>query len=397
MASGDIKNAHVLSSQLADALGNESRIRALNAGNKGANFSNTRFVNTLHNFKPQVGMARLLNNSAGMSMSDQQAINNALLDAVETYRSSQPVKTPVHDAMVTLSGKGVGTVVGGLIGGVLGSPTIGALAGQHVVGKFADALNRGVLDEFMGTNKAAKDFIQYMSDPVNAKAIQDVIESRASRGVSTDDSDLQRIVRNMYTATGNTLHNMNYNTVQPTYTPQVQVQPEQRKQPPNEPTPSIASEQTVNFDNRTTKLYKALSHAETGNLDNRFIRTRSIPKNDISTAYGPAQLTVDTAKRFYKSHSKLFNEQETRYLHSFFDQGERMKNASNNDPVYGYGGTGVLNSKEDRKLYARVVRKMLQQMVKENGGSLDKTVQQWRGNKNDHAYFAKVRTAYRNS
>lgn len=148
------------------------------------------------------------------------------------------------------------------------------------------------------------------------------------------------------------------------------------------------------FEPKVTKLYKALAHAETGGLQDRFIRTKTAEAG-TSTAYGAAQLTVTTAKDFYKRHSDIFTPDEKDYLHRFFEQGEQMKHAPKNDPVYGYGGSGTLDGKADRKLYANVVRKMLNQMIKDNGGSLDKTVKQWRGNNNDHAYFTKVRDAYK--
>ncbi|MCS5737627.1 hypothetical protein, partial [Herbiconiux daphne] len=114
-----------------------------------------------------------------------------------------------------------------------------------------------------------------------------------------------------------------------------------------------------------------------------------------STAYGPAQLTVSTLDDFYKRHPDLFSEQEKDYIHRFSAQGHKMMHADKNDPVFGYGGTGILNSKPDQRLYGIVVRKMLQQMVKDNGGSLDKTVKRWRGNDTDHKYFAKVLAAYK--
>ncbi|MCS5737182.1 hypothetical protein, partial [Herbiconiux daphne] len=85
------------------------------------------------------------------------------------------------------------------------------------------------------------------------------------------------------------------------------------------------------------------------------------------------------------------------YIQRFSAQGHRMLHADKNDPVFGMGGSGVLNSPADQRMYSIVVRKMLQQMVKDNGGSLDKTVKRWRGNDNDHAYFGKVLAAYKSA
>ncbi|PNO65044.1 hypothetical protein MC70_017725 [Serratia marcescens] len=106
-------------------------------------------------------------------------------------------------------------------------------------------------------------------------------------------------------------------------------------------------------------------------------------------------ITYSLAKDFAKAHPELFNDAEREYLDRFVEQGQQMLHADKSDPVFGYGGTGTVGSTAaDRKLYARVAIKMLDYKLKDNNGSYDQTLKQWRG-ADDKAYFAKVREAMR--
>ena len=381
-------NIQQLSEDFTSAMGQEARNRALAKGASGENFSNPKFANALHSFKSQINSVSHLGREVG-AISDQQAINDSLRDALRTYQSSSPVKTPIYDALATGTGKLIGGGAGSAIGAALpipGGTTLGVIAGQHVGGKLADALNRGVFDEFLGTNQKAKSLINWVSDPVNAKAVQTVIDRRVNSGSPVNDTDLKQIVRTLFTATNNTLHHQNTIGKRNDVPAYVSPEPVQKAQ--------SAKALSEEFDAKTTNLYKSLAHAETGGLSNRFIRTKAA-ESGVSTAYGPAQLTVNTMKDFYNRHSKMFNAKEREYINAFLKQGEIMKHADKGDPVYGYGGSGTLGDKDNRRMYATVVRKMIQQMIKDNGGSLEKTMHQWRGNDKDTAYFQKVRTHYR--
>lgn len=150
---------------------------------------------------------------------------------------------------------------------------------------------------------------------------------------------------------------------------------------------------TTKFSDDVNRLYVALAEAETGGLEDRFIRTKAA-ESGVSTAYGPAQITVTLMKDFNSKHRDKLSPAEQRYVDSFIRQGERMKKAKDNDPVYGYGGTGALSGPNARKAYARVARKMLQQSIKDNNGDLSKVVRRWRGNDSDTKYFEKVRNAW---
>lgn len=159
------------------------------------------------------------------------------------------------------------------------------------------------------------------------------------------------------------------------------------------PTEAPRASKASSFPPEVDRLYIAISDAETGGLEDRFIRTRAA-ESGVSTAYGPAQITVSLMKDFNKKHRDKLTKAEQRYVDSFIRQGERMKKAKDNDPVYGYGGTGALSGPNARKAYARVARKMLQQSIQDNNGDLSKVVRRWRGNDSDTNYFRKVRDSW---
>ena len=364
-----------LGAQLREALGNTTRSRALAEANSGENFSPTKFTNRLSQYDTQATAA------------GQQEVNNALRSVIDTARTQNAVTTPVRDLLSNVAGRAVGGAVGATVGGVPG-----AFIGQGVGGKVSSFINSSVIDRLMGTTRNAQKIIDFVSDPRNAQAVQDVLTSRNYSGFNNAPAvEIESAVNQVQRSMNAGYHSDNQQTAeQPTFT-------NDNYSPVTNDAPQRAqSVSTPAFEPKVTKLYKALAHAETGGLDNRFIRTKAA-ESGVSTAYGPAQLTVSTLDDFYKRHPKMFSAQEQDYIQRFSEQGHKMKSARSDDPVYGYGGKGVLNSKADQRLYAVVVRKMLQQMVKENGGSLDKTVKHWRGNDNDHAYFAKVLKAYKGS
>lgn len=394
--SGSLNDAAKLSLDFSGALGTATRNEALRVGSTGANFSPTRFANRLNLLQPQAQVATDLSSLVGGA--DESAVNNALADAVGLTRNKARNVNRVTNALSSKIGEGVTSLLTGAVG-LSHAGFAGAYLGKQAGGAVSKAIGEGALDRLAGTAGRSDNLINYITDTGNYQAIKNAIGATdyTSKAIAQTAGDLsQSAYSNLsngneqpqYALEATTINSKPFST-QPN--PSTAQEPVQRTQ-------SVigGSTGTNEFEPKTTRLYKALAHAETGGLNDRFIRTKAA-ESGVSTAYGAAQLTTSTAKDFYKNHRDLFNDQETDYLHRFFKQGERFKHANNNDPVYGYGGTGTLNSKEDRKLYARVVRKMLQQMIKDNGGSLDKTVKQWRGNNNDHGYFAKVLSAYKSS
>lgn len=160
--------------------------------------------------------------------------------------------------------------------------------------------------------------------------------------------------------------------------------------PVQQPQPSDDSNGAM-ISPRNEALYSGIVNAETGGLDDPWIRTKAKDKssNLESSAYGPAQLTGSLVSDMLNRYPDIFTPEEKLYAQYFVQQAQVM-NANPNDPTYGYGKKGVLGSTNKMKgLYNSMARKILNQLDQENGGDYDKVLQRWRG-VNDPAYFKKV-------
>lgn len=369
---GDIPNAQALSDQLKAGLGTATRNDALNAASTGENFSNTKFINSLNRTAPQAEAA-----GAGQ-------VNNALADSIRTIRDRQAV--PVTNNLIA---QAAGRATGGTIGAIVGGGPVGGLVGQEVGGRVTSAIQQGLLDRLAGTTKRGNEYVQYLSDPANAQKVSDILASRGANFDTASAKEVAGIIRNLTTpAISNALES---EPAQAQDNP-LPTLPEQHAQAARvEPEPEPAPTMPNKYDD-AIRFYKSIASAETGGLDNRFIRTKA-SEGAPSTAYGPAQITVTLADDFRSKHPDLFTKSEKEYLDRFSAQGHKMLKADPSDPIYGYGGTGDLTSAQDQKLYARVAVKMLNKLREQNNGSYDKTLEAWRGNNKDKAYFAKVRNA----
>ncbi|EIM6622192.1 hypothetical protein LNT71_004081 [Salmonella enterica] len=390
---GDIATAQQLSQQLGQGLGEATRGEAIRAATTGENFSATKFANTLSRLEPQAQAANDLA-AIGGAVNDQAALNSALQDVIRTQRTRAEVPQ-TSNLVAQLAGRATGGGLGSLIGG-----PAGALIGQEVGGRVTNAVSQGLLDRLAGTVKRGNEYIDYLSKPENAQAVADVLAQRGATFENATAKEVKGIIDNIRKgAVGSTLQQMaepgqpEPNPILPTLPSTPATQASSEPAAPVEEVPQVAQAAKRIGSDQAIDLYKSLSSAETGGLDNRFIRTKAAEAGP-STAYGPAQITYSLAKDFAKNHPELFTEKERDYLDRFVGQGKKMLKADAKDPVYGYGGVGELHSKADQRLYARVAVKMLDYMIKDNNGSLDSTVKKWRG-ANDSKYFAKVRDAYR--
>ena len=141
----------------------------------------------------------------------------------------------------------------------------------------------------------------------------------------------------------------------------------------------------------TNQYYQAISHAETGGEKNPHIRTKSVPKDDISTAFGPVQITGSLAKGAHKAgylkKSKDFYEKEMspRY--------DRMKKADKKDARYYYGGDAEFDAKKHGKDYEVFAGEIMDGVEKEAKGDETKFVEKWRGKteKQDPEYYKRYR------
>ncbi|MCS5736688.1 hypothetical protein, partial [Herbiconiux daphne] len=361
IARGDIQGAQQLSDTLKQGLGTATREDALRAASTGENFSNTKFINSLNRTATQA-------EAAGAA-----PVNQALADSIRAIRERATVPT-TNNLVAQAAGRGIGGAAGFAVGG----GPIGGLVGQEVGGRVTSAINQGLLDRLAGTTKRGNEYVNWLSDPANAKQVSDIL---ASRGVDFDTASAKEvagIIKTITTPTAsNALTGNEAPAEQPAALPVMNAEPEQRAQAAKVQEPAPAPTMPNQYDD-AIRFYKSITDAETGGLDNRFIRTKA-SEGAPSTAYGPAQITVSLADDFRKRHSGIFTKSEQEYLDRFSEQGHKMLHADPNDPVYGYGGTGDLTSKADQKLYARIAVKMLNQLKKEKGGSYDKTLEAWRG------------------
>lgn len=127
----------------------------------------------------------------------------------------------------------------------------------------------------------------------------------------------------------------------------------------------IVEEQETKDNVRT--LYHALVSAEHRGVvkdpskfdPNLYIRTKYQPKGDISTAYGPAQITVSTAEDILNRYPNLFDEKTKEYTTKFIEQGKQMKVADPKDSKYGYGCKGDLCGPEFHEPYESMATTIL--------------------------------------
>lgn len=153
-------------------------------------------------------------------------------------------------------------------------------------------------------------------------------------------------------------------------------------------------------------LYKAFAQAETGGVNDPWIRTYGVPGSS-STAYGPVQITATLARDYLKRHGDLFDEEEKDYLNKFLEQGQkfiefgREPDKEGYDPRYDYGGSGDLVTPQDKAMYERVAKKMLMQHYRDNKGNLSSTIKEWRfgasskkGRSADQRYWREVEETF---
>ena len=167
-------------------------------------------------------------------------------------------------------------------------------------------------------------------------------------------------------------------------------------------------------------IYKALAYAETGThpqaKDDPWTRTHK--SGSGSSAYGPVGLTggggSDRAIR-KKERSMMWNiyhnpkmakdmkitEEDRVYISRFLEQADRFLDPVSDEEgsTYGYGGSGVLTSDEDKTSYERVAKKLIKYELDRVGGieNWKKFKRNWRDADWDTEYFKKVDRALRRS
>ncbi|EGN9856583.1 hypothetical protein IS360_003604 [Salmonella enterica] len=385
---GSLPQAQVLAQNLAQGLGAESRAEAANVASMGENFSPTKFINSLNKTAPQV---EALNPYSSINESQ---VNNALADSIRALRERSTV--PQTNSLLA---QAAGRTAGGVAGAGIGGP-VGALVGQEIGGRVTSAINKGMLDRLFGTVKQGNKYVDFITDPVNAQKVADILQQRDLSLQTAPSYEVKGIIDNIRRGeTFSLLHQAlqpdeqpEANPIMPTLpsAPATQAQSEPATpEPEPEQQAQTAKLPKIKGSRKAKELYRAIAGAETGGLDNRFIRTKA-SEGGPSSAWGPAQITYTLAKDYLR-HKELFTDQEYDYLKQMVDQGQKMLHADDSDPVYGYGGTGTLgDTMKDRHMYAQIAVTMFDHKLKDYNGSEDATVKAWRG-ANDKRYFEKVR------
>lgn len=143
-------------------------------------------------------------------------------------------------------------------------------------------------------------------------------------------------------------------------------------------------------------MWHAISEAETGGEKNKFIRTKVRPAKG-STAFGPVQLTGNTAKDYYNRgllspESRTFYEQKMAPMYSNFAKFGAEPNKPGYDPKYEYGGTGGFDP-ADLPGYEGVTTDIMSDMWRRANGDPDTFIRLWRGEE-DPKYKQKVLNSF---
>jgi hypothetical protein len=134
-----------------------------------------------------------------------------------------------------------------------------------------------------------------------------------------------------------------------------------------------------------------------------YIRTRA--GGGASSAYGPTQITRNTARGFLKTQPELFKDIQD-YTQQFIDQGSKFLSADPKDTTYGLGCVGDLCDPKYHSSYQKLSAAIIRGKAKEKKIDLDKPISDsdlnnfigwWRGatEKDDPRYFKAFRERFK--
>lgn len=138
-----------------------------------------------------------------------------------------------------------------------------------------------------------------------------------------------------------------------------------------------------------------------------YIRTKARPADskNMSTAYGPVQITKSTAQDILKRRQNLFDKSTTDYTNQFITQGQSFATAKKGNKIFDYGMPGTLSAQKFNKPYqdmsiAIMKGKMLDSNLDSSkpleGDDLNLAIKKWRGvgEKSDSEYFKVFKNNY---
>lgn len=137
------------------------------------------------------------------------------------------------------------------------------------------------------------------------------------------------------------------------------------------------------------EMYAGISNAETGGEKNAYVRTKSKPKNDISTAYGPVQVTGRLAAGSKKA-GYLSKESQDFYDNEMAPRYAKMKEGK--DKRYDYGGDAEMSEDEHGEGYTRFAKDIMSGVANEAKHDEKQFIKKWRGRsqEQDPEYYKRV-------
>lgn len=275
-----------------------------------------------------------------------------------------------------LKGMKVGALAGGGIGGLFGG--VGAIPGA-LIGGGTGLLGGGLLG-LQGSKGLAQSFDSVLGDKTKEKRVTS--QMTKTQDIMIQSAATRKLLRKIHADNPEQLKKSLENLRQ------------------NELKKIRAARGFNNFSSSgdVDIMFKGIANAETGGLgggelgEERFIRTR-IAQGDVSSAYGPVQITGGRGS-IVKGHydQGLFDDDPElkRYAERFMLQAQKFISHGNKPGgKYGPGGAGDLGkSPQDRKLYYRMASKLMQATLDTVGGNVQAALADWRfGNK---ASFSKL-------
>lgn len=137
---------------------------------------------------------------------------------------------------------------------------------------------------------------------------------------------------------------------------------------------------------KVDEFARRIGYAETGSVDDPWIRTLARKTPGGSTAYGPYQITGGLSKGYMKNKPEIFSDEQLKYLQNMITQSEASA-AFGNEPnlnyhqrLSDYGGRGMIaDSVEDMRRYDEVARVMMADHIINAKGNLLEAAAAWRG------------------
>jgi hypothetical protein len=142
------------------------------------------------------------------------------------------------------------------------------------------------------------------------------------------------------------------------------------------------------------EFWDAFQEAETGSVNDPWIRTTAKDAPGGSTAYGPVQLTRSLVAQYAKNKPKILEDAGlVDFAIKFMDQGDEFLNHGNNEGKidfynkrYDYGGKGHLYGAEDQKNYSKLTKTLmgdLWEMSKKKKDPVENLIKYWRWGEKD--------------